>query len=383
MTRDAKNLRRQPGPPATDAYVQPVVFRGRGAVTRPEGRFESRQREVFDDGWGAAQLVSEDASEGDAVPLIQTELMVDRAKSVISRNQSLDLPFTQSINPYRGCEHGCVYCFARPTHSYLGLSPGLDFETKLAYKPDAATLLRRELASPAYQCTPIALGVNTDAWQPVERKLALTRAILQVLAECRHPVSMITKSALIERDIDILAPMARDGLVEVMVSITTLDSELARRLEPRAATPARRLRVIEALREAGIPVGVLFAPLIPAVNDHEMEAVFEQAHAAGARMAGYVLLRLPHELAEIFPAWLQVHMPQRMAHVMSLLRQLRGGRDNDPRFGSRMRGEGELAGLYQQRARLAGRRLGLKQVRGDLNCTLFRPPRLDGQLTLW
>lgn len=358
---------------------KPLLFRGRGALTRPEGRFESQRREAFDDGWSPTN----DAIPDDALPALQTELLIDHAKTVISRNQSPDVPFDQSINPYRGCEHGCVYCFARPTHSYLGLSPGLDFETKLAYKPDAAALLKRELAAPGYRCSPIALGVNTDAWQPVERKLGITRAILQVLAECNHPVSMISKSSLIERDIDLLAPMARKGLVHVMVSVTTLDGDLARRLEPRAASPQRRLQTIRALHEAGIPVGVLFAPLIPALNDHELEAVFEQARKAGAEAAGHVVLRLPHELAEIFPAWLREHAPQRAEHVMSLLRQMRGGRSNDPRFGSRMRGEGKLAELYSQRARLACQRLGLNRTRRELDCSLFRPPAAAGQLSLW
>jgi DNA repair photolyase len=264
---------------------------------------------------------------------------------VIVRNQSPDVPFTQSINPYRGCEHGCSYCFARPGHAYLGLSPGLDFETKIVWKPDAPEILRKELAAPGYRCAPIALGISTDGWQPVERRLGLSRRLLEVLAETRHPVSIVTKSALIERDADLLADMARDHLVQVMFSITTLDPLLARRLEPRAASPARRLAAMDALHRAGVPVGVLFAPLIPALNDHELERVLEAARAAGAESAGYVLLRLPLELKALFEDWLHSHFPDRATHVLSLLRQLRGGQLNDSRFGHRMRGQGVFADL--------------------------------------
>ncbi len=361
-----------PGPPPAG----PPAARGRGAALRPDGRFLDHQRAPVDDGWPA----DPDADE----QRIATELRIDAAKSVISYNRSPDIPFDRSINPYRGCEHGCAYCFARPSHAYLDLSPGLDFETKLFWKPDAAALLRQELARPAYRCAPIALGVNTDAWQPVERHTGLTRQILEVLAETRHPVSVITKSALIERDLDLLAELARDNLVEAMVSVTTLDDALARRLEPRAARPARRLETIRRLHEAGVPVGVLFAPLIPALNDHELEAVVEAARAAGAGSAGYVVLRLPHELKTLFVDWLERHAPGRAQHVMSLVAQLRGGRENDPRFGHRMRGEGVLAELYRQRMRLVKTRLGLTQTRRELNCAAFRPPRSDGpQLALF
>lgn len=350
--------------------------RGRGTATLPDGRFLDWQRTPFDDGWAGA---------GEAAPPAQaTQLQVDRAKSVLTFNRSPDVPHDRSINPYRGCEHGCIYCFARPSHAYLDLSPGLDFETRLFWKPDAPALMRRELARPGYRCAPIALGINTDAWQPVERRTGLTRQLLEVLVDTRHPVSAITKSALIERDLDLLADLAADGLAEVMVSVTTLDDELARRLEPRAARPARRLETIRRLSAAGIPVGVLFAPLIPALNDHELEAVIEAAHAAGARSAGYVVLRLPHELQELFEDWLQRHVPDRARHVMSLIADLRDGRANDPRFGHRMRGTGVYAELYRQRMRRVLARLGLDRPRPALDTTRFRPPRNDGpQLALF
>ncbi|HEX5126368.1 MAG TPA: PA0069 family radical SAM protein [Rhodocyclaceae bacterium] len=355
--------------------ARPIVFHGRGAVVCPDGRFESQKREVFDDGWG---------NQDEAPETPATQLIVDSSKTVISSNDSPDVGFSLSVNPYRGCEHGCTYCFARPTHSYLGLSAGLDFETKIAYKPDAPAQLRHELAKRSYRCQPIALGINTDGWQPIERKIGLTRALLQVLAECRHPVSIVTKGALIERDIDLLADMAKDSLVHVMFSITTLDRELARKMEPRAATPQRRLQAMQALHDKGIPVGVLFAPLIPALNDHELEAVLEATRAAGGDTAGYALLRLPHELADIFPAWLREHYPDRAAHVMSLVNQMRGGKAYDSRFGKRMRGEGVFADLYAQRMKKACARLGFNQIRRTLNTAAFRAPREDGpQMSLF
>lgn len=348
--------------------------RGRGSQERPDGRFERWRREACDDGWTL--------EEQSAAPA--TELIIDNARSVIVETRSPDVPFELSINPYRGCEHGCSYCFARPTHSYLGLSPGLDFETRIAWKPDAPERLREELARPAYRCRPIALGINTDGWQPVERKLGLTRRLLEVLHGCRHPVSIVTKSALIERDLDLLADMARDDLVQVMFSVTTLDRALARSMEPRAATPERRLAAMAALHAAGVPVGVLFAPLIPALNDHELERVLERAAQAGAQNAGYVLLRLPHELADLFPEWLERAEPGRAAHVMSVLRQMRGGRDYDSRFGHRMRGEGVFADLYARRFRLAAARLGLDRARTALRCDRFvPPPRNPAQGTLF
>ncbi|MDX5333768.1 MAG: PA0069 family radical SAM protein [Gammaproteobacteria bacterium] len=346
-------------------------LKGRGAQSNRDGRFESLEHTPFDDGWNVA--------EEDVAPL-RTVLTEDRARSVITHNDSPDIPFRQSINPYRGCEHGCSYCFARPSHTYLGLSAGLDFESRLFYKPRAAELLANELRRPGYRCEPIALGVNTDAYQPVERRLQITRQLLTVMRDFGQPVSLITKSALIERDLDLLAPMAADGLAEVMISITTLDADLARRMEPRAASPARRLQTIARLAEAGVPVGVLVAPIIPGLTDHEIEAILEAAAEAGAGEAGYVMLRLPHELRELFPEWLEAQVPLRAGHVMSLLRDLRGGRANDPRFGSRMRGEGPLADLVVQRFAVATRRLGLNRSQRirRLDCTRFAPPPQSG-----
>jgi DNA repair photolyase len=337
--------------------------KGRGAVISPDGRFDAWQREAADDGWW---------SEDEAAPA--TELIVDAAKSVITRNDSPDIPYDRSINPYRGCEHGCSYCFARPSHAYLGLSPGLDFETKIAYKADAAECLRRELAKPGYACRPVALGINTDAWQPVERRLRVTRGILEVLAATRHPVTIVTKSALILRDLDLLTDLARERLVHVAVSITTLDPALARTMEPRAPSPRRRLSVIAALAAAGIPTAVMVAPLIPALADHEMESILAEARAAGASSAGYILLRLPHEVKPLFRAWLETHWPGRADHVYSLMRQLHGGREYDSAFGSRQRGSGPLAEIIAQRFRSAVRRLGLDAPTPPLATTAFRPP---------
>lgn len=351
----------------------PVPIRGRGAASNPDSRYAELVRERFDDGWASDEPVEE-------AP--RTELIIDHARSVITRNDSPDVPFSQSINPYRGCEHGCAYCFARPSHAYLGLSPGLDFETKIAWKPDAPECLLRELGRRAYVCSPIApiaLGINTDAYQPVERRLRLTRRLLEILAETRHPVSIVTKSALIERDRDVLADMARDGLVQVMFSVTTLDGALAHSLEPRAARPQRRLEALRSLSDAGIPCGVLCAPLIPAVNDHELEAVFAAAAEAGARSAGYVLLRLPREVRPLFRAWLEAWYPDRAEHVYSLMRQAHGGREYDARFGERMRGQGAYADMLAQRARLARRRFRLDQDLPPLNCSRFRPPSVSGQ----
>ncbi|MEJ2059229.1 MAG: PA0069 family radical SAM protein [Gammaproteobacteria bacterium] len=348
-----------------DTRIPAQPRKGRGAVSNPDGRFESRQHQREDDGWTVPEPEEE---------RLRTTLDVDTARRVITRNDSPDVPFSQSVNPYRGCEHGCSYCFARPSHAYLGLSAGLDFETRLFYKPDAAARLREELAKPGYVCDPIALGINTDAYQPVERRTRLTRSLLEVLWEFRHPVSIVTKSALIERDLDIIAPMAQAGLIHVMFSITTLDPGLARRLEPRAATPARRLEAMRRLHEAGVPVGVLFAPLIPALNDAEMESVLEAAAEHGARAGGYVLLRLPHEVAPLFQEWLRHHEPLKAEHVMSLVRQMRGGKDYDARFGARMRGMGVMADLYARRCRVACRRLGLDRGLAPLNRADFRVP---------
>jgi DNA repair photolyase len=340
-----------------------TLRRGRGAVISPDGRFDAWQREAAEDGWW---------SEEDDAPA--TELIVDTAKSVITYNTSPDIPYDRSINPYRGCEHGCAYCFARPSHAYLGLSPGLDFETKIAWKADAAECLRRELARPGYVCRPVALGINTDAWQPVERRLRVTRDILEVLAETRHPVTIVTKSALILRDLDLLAGMARDKLVHVAVSITTLDAALARAMEPRAPSPLRRLAVVAALAGAGIPTAVMAAPLIPALTDHELERILEAGRDAGASSAGYILLRLPHEVKPLFRTWLEAHQPGRAEHVYSLMRQMHGGKEYDSAFGNRQRGSGPLAEIIAQRFSIALHRLGLDKPSLPMNVAAFRPP---------
>jgi DNA repair photolyase len=342
---------------------RPHSSRGRGALGNPDNRFHQHSREAFDDGWESAE----------APAALNTQLFVDKSRSVIVYNQSPDVPFDRSINPYRGCEHGCVYCFARPTHAYLDCSPGLDFETRIFYKPDAATLLRRELAAKAYRCQPIALGINTDAYQPAERRLGITRSLLEVLHDCHHPVSIVTKSALVERDIDILRDMSSRRLAHVMVSITTLDRHLARTLEPRAAAPHRRLEVVRRLAQAGIPVGVLVAPVIPFLNDGDIESILEKVREAGALDAGYVMIRLPHEVKNLFREWLEYHVPDRAQHVMNRIRDMRGGRDNDPAFGRRLRGVGVFADLIRQRFERAVERLDFRQM-PDFDCAAFRPP---------
>ena len=357
-----------------DPLVAVVPRRGRGAASNPVGRFEPLRPEAVDDGWGSA--------DEPAAPR-RTAVAVEHCRTIISRNDSPEVPFEQSINPYRGCEHGCVYCFARPSHAYLGLSPGLDFESLLTAKTNAAAALRRELARPGYRCTPISLGANTDPYQPIERRYRITREILELLAACRHPVTIVTKSALVERDLDLLAPMAAEGLAAVYVSVTTLDRSLARRMEPRAGAPQRRVEAIRRLHAAGVPTGVLMAPVIPGLNDAEIESLLAEVAAAGARSAGYVFLRLPHEVKDLFREWLDTHYPLRAAHVTSLLRQARGGRDNDPRFGARMRGEGAYADLVAQRFAQACRRLGLSSGHDELDCSRFRPPAADGQLELF
>jgi DNA repair photolyase len=349
--------------------------KGRGALTNRSSRCLSEDREPFDDGWPA-----------DGEPPLRTELAVDSSRSVISRNRSPDVPFDRSVNPYRGCEHGCIYCYARPTHAWLGLSPGLDFETRLFYKPDAAEQLVRELAAPGYRAATLVLGANTDPYQPVERRLGLTRRVLAVLAECRHPVAITTKSSGVLRDLDLLAPMARQKLAAVQVSITTLDKGLARRLEPRAASPARRLETIRALAEAGVPVGVLVSPLIPGLTDQDLERVLAAAADAGAVRAGSLLLRLPLEVAELFQDWLRAHYPERAGRVLGLIRQCRDGKLNHAQFGRRFTGTGPVAGLLQQRFELAARRLGLpRQDAGwELNTDAFRrPPPRGSQLPLF
>ncbi len=344
------------------------AIKGRGAVSNDSGRFEANCRETVDDGW--------DSPVDEVRP--QTRVQADSTRSVLVYNQSPDLPFDRSVNPYRGCEHGCIYCFARPSHAYLGLSPGLDFETRLFSKPNAAALLDSELSKPGYQCQPLALGVNTDAYQPVERKLEITRQLLQVLQQFRHPVSIITKSALVERDIDILREMAGDRLISVYVSITTLDNELARRLEPRATAPQRRLQTIRALADAGIPASVLVAPVIPVLTDPELDSILAAASEAGARSAGYILLRLPLEVSELFQQWLREHYPLKAEHVMTRVRDTRGGKDYDSRFGTRLRGTGAFADMIAQRFALACKKLNLKPRDYTLNCAEFRTPERSG-----
>lgn len=348
--------------------------RGRGARSNASGRYEARTVEAFDDGWDEADAPA---------PRLATTLTAERARSVISRNTSPDVPFDQAINTYRGCEHGCIYCYARPNHAYVGLSPGIDFESKLFFKPDAPRLLEQELARPGYVCRPIHIGGVTDVYQPVERPQRLTRACMEVLQACGHPFSVITKSALIARDADILGDMGARGLARAFVSVTTLDRRLARDMEPRAATPERRLQAIRTLAEAGVPVGVGFSPVIPGLNDHEMEAVLERARDAGASTASFILLRLPREIAGLFKEWLAEARPDRAERVMSLIRQARGGRENDPRFGDRMKGAGPVAALIASRFRLACRRLGLNTERRPLRTDLFRPPRAAGQMDLF
>ena len=347
------------------------VIKGRGSHSRLAGRFEVTTTEQVDDGWGA------DDSEEFAAPALRTTVAEEVARSILSRNASPDVGFNVSLNPYRGCEHGCSYCFARPSHAYLNLSPGLDFETRLFAKANAAERLVHALSRPGYVPEPIALGINTDAYQPIERQRQITRQCLQVLRDCRHPVSLITKNALIERDIDLLADMAADNLVSVAFSITTLDNRLSARLEPRASAPHARLRAMRRLAEAGIPVTVMVAPVIPWINDAELERVLEAAREQGAVRAGYVLLRLPHEVAPLFRDWLDAHYPQRAAHVMSTVQQLRGGKDYDSAFGQRMRGQGVYADLLARRFGLACQRLGYDASARQwqaLDGSHFRPP---------
>jgi DNA repair photolyase len=356
----------------TGKYADPR--KGRGAGVNPEGRFEKVRREPYDDGWGAP--------EDGELPRLGTHVTEERARSILARNESPDIPFAQSVNPYAGCEHGCPYCYARPAHGYRGLSPGLDFETRLFAKVNAAEKLREELARPGYRCEVIAIGANTDPYQPIERRYRITRGVLEVCAEFNQPVAIVTKNALVERDLDLLAPMARKKLVNVFISVNNLDHDLARRLEPRCSAPARRLEAMRRLSDAGVPVGVLVAPVIPFLTDEQVEAVLEAAHAHGARRAGYVLLRLPWEVKEIFADWLERNVPLKGRHVMARLREMRGGRENDPRFGSRMRGEGELARLLEQRFAKACRRLGLDTAgrTGELDTTQFRAPSPQASL---
>jgi len=362
--RGPRGRRLPPGaPPATP----PQVHKGRGATISPPNRFDAQASAPFDDGW---ETLTADFAE---LPPPATTLTRDASKTVISWNDSPDIGFDRAVNPYRGCEHGCVYCYARPTHAYLGYSPGLDFETKLLFKPEVAELLEKELRKPGYVARPLALGSNTDPYQPVERTLKLTRAVLQVLDRFNHPCSIVTKSAGVVRDLDILQSLARRNLVRVYLSVTTLDASLARVMEPRAATPMRRLAAVGELARAGVPVGVLAAPMIPGLNDAELERILQASAKAGAGCAGYVLLRLPHELKQIFERWLEQHFPDRARHVLELVRETRAGALNDARFGKRFSGTGVYADLLARRFARAARQLNLEQ-RSELDCTSFAPP---------
>ncbi|MDX1780239.1 MAG: PA0069 family radical SAM protein [Thalassovita sp.] len=346
---------------------------GRGAVSNDVGRFERYDREDFDDGW-----------EGDPEPALKTEMRIETPRSMITYNTSPDLPFDRSINPYRGCEHGCIYCFARPTHAYLGLSPGLDFETRLVARPDAPEVLARELSRKSYRVAPLAIGTNTDPYQPVERDLEITRECLKVLRDFRHPVAIVTKGALIERDLDILGEMARDGLVRVGVSVTTLDPVLSRKMEPRVPRPERRLAVIRELVGAGVPVRIMTSPIVPGLSDHEIEALLQAGKAAGADAASWIMLRLPREVSPLFQQWLAEHFPDRAGRVMARLREMHGGKEYDPAWGRRMRGEGVHADMITKRFEIAAKRLGLDQGKPKLRCDLFQVPKRAGdQLDLF
>lgn len=330
------------------------TIKNRGAISNPEGRFENETREIFDDGW--------QWQEEDELPTLETTLLVERAKSIITRNDSPDIGFDQSINPYRGCEHGCIYCYARPSHAYMNLSPGLDFETKIFYKLDAAKLLEKEITQTKYVCKPIVIGANTDPYQPAESKLKVTRSLLEIANQYQHPIGIITKSCLIERDLDLLTQLAKNELVRVAITVTTLSIALKKILEPRASAGVARLRAIRKLTEAGVPVTVMAAPMIPMINDMELEKILALAKKAGAQHAGYTFIRLPYEVKDLFKEWLRTHYPQRAEHVMSIIRQMRNGKEYDSTFGKRMRGEGEFANLLQLRFKNACRKFGLNQT---------------------
>lgn len=353
-----------------------MIIKNRGAISNPEGRFEKETYEAYDDGW--------DLEEESELPTLETTLLQEQAKSIITRNDSPDISFEQSINPYRGCEHGCIYCYARPSHAYMNLSPGIDFETKIFYKLDAAKLLEKEITKTKYHCKPIVLGANTDPYQPAEGKLKVSRSILEVLNRHRHPVGIITKSSLIERDLDILSDLAKHNLVRVAVSITTLSTPLKQILEPRASAPKARLRVIKNLSAAGIPVTVMAAPMIPMINDMELEKILEAARTAGAINAGYTFIRLPYEVKDLFKEWLAKHFPDRAEHVMSLIRQMRGGKEYDATFGQRMVGKGEFATLLATRFQLACKRFKLNVTRSrPLDTELFEQHKKNKQLDFW
>ncbi|WP_442756816.1 PA0069 family radical SAM protein [Methylocystis sp. JAN1] len=359
---------------STDAHMPgPLIDaerrRGRGALSRRSGRYEKESREEIDDGWDSL----------DGLEALKTNVHVEKPRSIITKNDSPDVGFDRSINPYRGCEHGCVYCFARPTHAYVGLSPGLDFETEIFVKEGAAQLLERELSAPKYTPKVIAIGTNTDPYQPLEKRHRVMRSVLETLARARHPVAIVTKSALVLRDLDLLAPMARDGLAKVAISVTTLDPRLARIMEPRAATPARRLDAMEKLAAAGVPVAVMTAPVIPAINDDEIESILTRARAAGAREAGYVMLRLPLELRDLFSEWLVANFPDKARRALSLVRSTRGGKTYDAAFGKRMTGDGHYAWMIGRRFEIAARKLGFSQSSMKLRTDLFQPPRRGPQ----
>ena len=391
-----------------DSTVARDSLAGRGALSDASGRYEKRSRVLLDDGWNRSArqtarpfgppstkdtvpaATADDGcddgwrAEDGAPPPLRTEVIQDASRTIIARNKSPDISFDQSINPYRGCEHGCIYCFARPSHAWLGLSPGADFESRLFAKPNAAALLAKELSAPGYVPRVIAMGTNTDPYQPLERRMRITRSILEVLRDFRHPVAIVTKSPLILRDLDILSEMAAKGLGKAALSVTTLDRKLARAMEPRAGTPSRRLQAIRGLTEAGVPAGVMFAPAIPALNDHEMEAVLGAAKEAGARSAGYVLLRLPLEIKDLFREWLEANVPGRARHVMALVRQMRGGKDYDSAWNTRMRGTGPYAEMMARRFHMTAKRLELNQLQPPLNIHSFRRPPLSGdQLRLF
>ncbi len=353
-------------PPVT---IAPDRRRGRGATLNQSGRFEALSRDGFDDGWGSL----------DELPALKTEVTLETPKKIITRNKSPDISFDRSINPYRGCEHGCIYCYARPTHAYMGLSPGLDFETRLFAKPDAAALLETELAAPGYEPRLIALGTNTDPYQPIERRYRITRSILEIFDRTSHPVGIVTKSALVLRDLDILTRLAERELVKVAVSITSLDPKLARSMEPRAAAPHRRLQTVETLAAAGVPVAVMVAPLVPALNEAEMEAILERVASAGATEAGYILLRLPLEVRDVFEAWLEEHYPDRAQKVLNIMQTMRGGKAYDSEWGERMTGTGPHAWSVGRRFEIAARRSGLNKVRKRLRADLFERPIKSGE----
>ena len=345
-------------------------IKGRGSASKPDARYLSQTRESIEDGWD---------NQLEETKLV-TSVLPEKAKSIISRNQSPDIPFTQSINPYRGCEHGCIYCYARPAHAYMDLSPGLDFESKLFYKEDAVKLLEKELAAKNYECSPIALGSNTDPYQPIERQYEITRQIIELLNQYQHPLTIVTKSSLVERDIDLLAEMSRNNLLKVFISVTTLNNDLMKNMEPRASAPVRRLQTLHKLHDAGIPTGIMFAPVIPFINDSEMETILERAAEAGVETAGYVLLRLPHEIKTLFREWLEHHYPLKAAHVMSLVQQSRGGKDYDSDFNQRLSGTGQFADMIKKRFANACKRLHINEgEQHHLDSTLFQRPVLQGQ----